>query len=135
MPDRSKRSPLRTASLVAVWSVCAISGLAVRPLVAAPPSLPPLHFSPFGAEQKLIPDQSTPAFLQPRPLTTMNPMFTLSTQPFGDLGDNVFIPGSFQPHRQPLPAGARGAAAEKRPTLMPSPGFTKGPRHRMPLGW
>lgn len=138
MRVRTKRTLRSWITLAAACSPVVISlasSLASNSAaVAAPPSLPPLHFSPFGAEQQLIPGTETPTFLQPRPIQTMNPLFVLPTQPFGELGQNVAIPGSFPSHRQPLPPSAK-AAGERRQPLMPQPGFTKGPKHRRPLGW
>lgn len=137
MQVRTKRTPRSWIAIAAAVCLSAAIGFVssvTSATAAAPPSLPPLHFSPFGAEQQLIPGTETPTFLQPRPIQTMNPLFVLPTQPFGDLNKSSAIPGSFPSHRQPLPPSAK-AAGERRQPLMPQPGFTKGPQHRRPLGW
>ncbi|MCE9605614.1 MAG: hypothetical protein K8U03_12035 [Planctomycetia bacterium] len=137
MPAAVRKTTLASAAWLAMQLVASAE---------APPSLPPLPFEPFGFQQQLLPGAGNPSFQQPRPIGSMNSLFSLPAEPFGELGHNLSgSPTQSVPHRQPIPTGSTlggagkkvaGAAAGGRgPISVPDPGYTKVPFHRRPLGW
>lgn len=123
------------------------------PLNAAPPTLPPTHFHPFGPPTQLIPDGSVVPLRPVKPIAPMSPLFMMPQEPFGRLGQNwgslggaVNIEQKQMPaHRQPIElvpqvprgdkktaAGATtgGSSAAAAPTTP-----HRGAAYRRPLGW
>jgi hypothetical protein len=136
MHVRRHHKPIPSILLAALFAPATMSAA-----WGAPPSLPPLMFQPYGFQQQLLPGQPEASFITPKPMAPMMPLFNMPASPFGELGHNLTgSPTQSVPHRQPispdpLPGGSSRDAAAQRPTLLPAPGYTKGPAHRRPLGW
>lgn len=139
-------------AIVAALFLCG-SQLGPSPLGAAPPTLPPTNFHPFGPPTQLIPDGSVVPLRPIKPIAPMSPLFMMPQEPFGRLGQNwgslggaVNIDQKQAPaHRQPIelvpqvPRGDRKAAAAGTTgggAATPAPTTPhRGAAYRRPLGW
>lgn len=140
------------------WAIVAallggISQLSPSPSGAAPPTLPPTNFHPFGPPTQLIPDGSVVPLRPIKPIAPVSPLFMMPQEPFGRLGQNWGSLGGavdieqkqIPAHRQPIELIPQAPRGDKKTTAGATAGGSsggaapatqhRGAAYRRPLGW